>query len=85
MMLGVQRKRRIKRQVLVSTHSVDLLQDEGIAPDEVLLVIPSEKGSRIRTGKAMSEITTLLDEGLSVAEAVIPFTRPSKAAQLSLF
>jgi predicted ATPase len=85
MMFRVQRERRIKRQVLVSTHSEDLLQDEGIAPDEVLLVVPSEGGSTIRTAQAMSEITTLLDSGLSMAEAVIPYTRPADAAQLSLF
>jgi predicted ATPase len=85
MMLGVQRERGIKRQVLVSTHSGDLLWDEGIAPDEVLLVALSDKGSTIRTAQAMSEITILLESGLSMAEAVIPYTRPSDAAQLSLF
>jgi predicted ATPase len=86
MMHRVQReRRRAARQVLLSTHSSDLLLDEGIAPDEVLLFIPSEEGSRVQVGADIIEVQELLDAGLSMAEAVIPHTRPSDAAQLSLF
>jgi len=87
MMLRTQRKlkKRSIRQILFSTHSSDLLRDEGIAPDEVLLVIPSQEGSIVRLGADIDEIKQLLEAGLSVAEAVIPYTQPADAVQLSLF
>jgi hypothetical protein len=37
-------QRRTGRQIFISTHSPDLLRDEGIGLDEVLLFIPKEEG-----------------------------------------
>ncbi|MBM3240042.1 chromosome segregation protein SMC [Candidatus Poribacteria bacterium] len=85
-MIRVQRRRKSAiRQVFLSTHSIALLDDEGIAADEVLMVVPSEKGSNVRSGADISEIKQLLETGLTAAEVVIPRTRPDNAAQLSLF
>jgi hypothetical protein len=78
------RKRAI-RQVLLSTHSSDLLRDEGIAADELLLVIPTKEGSIIQVGADDKEIRQLLEAGLTAAEAVIPRTQPANAVQLSFF
>ncbi|NGZ99351.1 MAG: chromosome segregation protein SMC, partial [Nitrospira sp. WS110] len=36
-----------KRQVILSTHSADLLSDKGIAGEEVLLLTPSVEGTKI--------------------------------------
>lgn len=86
MMLRVQRERKTAlRQIILSTHSSDLLQDEGIAPDEVLLFIPSNEGSVVRLSSDIEEVERLLDSGLSMADAVIPLTRPENATQLALF
>ena len=86
MMLRVQRgRRRAVRQVLLSTHSSDLLRDEGIAADEVLLFIPSQEGSVVQVGADIAEVRQLLEAGLTAAEVVIPRTQPVNAAQLSLF
>lgn len=86
MMHRVQRgQKRAVRQVILSTHSSELLRDEGIAADEVLLVIPSEEGSRVKVGADIREIKELLEAGLPAAEVVIPYTRPPDALQLSLF
>jgi len=86
MMLRVQRgRRRAIRQVLLSTHSSDLLRDEGIAADEVLLFIPSQEGSVIQVGADIAEVRQLLEAGLTAAEVVIPRTQPVNAVQLSLF
>ncbi len=84
MMAYIQKsQRRQGRQILVSTHSSDLLQDEGIAPDEVLLLRPSPEGTKVEVSTEVTEIKRLLDAGLTVAEAVLPSTRPPKAEQLS--
>jgi predicted ATPase len=86
MIYRVQREReRAVRQVCLSTHSSDLLRDEGIAADEVLLFVPSKEGTIVRVGADIGEIRQLLEAGLSPAEVVIPHTRPSNAVQLSFF
>ena len=74
--------RKTKRQVVISTHSPDLLRDEGIGLDEVL---PKREGTVVRTAGSLDEIKPLLEGGVSLDEAVLPYTRPEHAKQLSLF
>jgi len=75
---------RTGRQVLISTHSTDLLRDEGIGLDEVLLLRPGLEGTTISAALERDEVKPLLDSGLSMAEAVMPLTRPEHAEQLPL-
>lgn len=78
-------QRRTGRQILVSTHSSDLLRDEGIGLDEALLLEPESGGTALRTAGSYSEIKALLEGGLSLADAVLPRTRPANLDQLTLF
>lgn len=78
-------QRRSGRQVIVSSHSTDLLSDPGIGLDEVLLLIPDREGTRVRAASGFTEIPLLLRGGSSLADAVIPRTRPQRAEQLALF
>lgn len=78
-------QRRTARQIFISTHSPDLLRDEGIGLDEVLLFIPKEEGTVVTAAAAYQDIQKLLEGGLSLADVVIPKTRPEKAEQLTLF
>jgi predicted ATPase len=78
-------QRRTGRQIFISTHSPDLLRDEGIGLDEVLLFIPEEEGTKVTTTDMHQDIRDLLQGGLSLADVVIPKTRPEKADQLTLF
>jgi len=68
-------QRKSSRQVLASTHSSDLLRDEGIGLDEVLLLKPSSEGTTVETAAKFGQIRPLLQSGLSVAEAVIPIAK----------
>jgi predicted ATPase len=77
-------QRRTGRQIFLSTHSPDLLRDEGIGLDEVLLLIPGSEGTQVKPAGSQREICDLLDGGLSLADAVIPRTRPEQAGQLAL-
>jgi predicted ATPase len=77
-------QRRTGRQIFLSTHSPDLLRDEGIGLDEVLLLIPGSEGTQVKPAGSQREIRDLLDGGLSLADAVIPRTRPEQAGQLAL-
>ena len=69
----------------MSTHSADLLQDSGIGMDEVLLLIPANEGTRVHTAGWNREIRQLLEAGLSMADATIPYTRPENSGQLTMF
>jgi predicted ATPase len=71
------------RQIIVSTHSYDLLRNEGIAPDEVLVLRPSDDGTRVETGMEISVVRQLVDAGLTVAEAALPSTQPPNVEKLS--
>ena len=86
MMASIQKSQRKQaRQILVSTHSSDLLRDEGIAPDEVLLLRPTSGGTTVEVSKDIIEITQLLEAGLPLADTVLPHTRPPGSEQLSFF
>jgi predicted ATPase len=75
---------RSSRQILLSTHSPDLLSDEGIAPDEIFLFIPSQKGTSVQAGVTHEEMRSLLQAGLAMPDVVMPITRPRNADQLAL-
>ena len=78
-------QRRTARQVFLSTHSPDLLRDEGVGLDEVLLLAPGSEGTEVTTAGSHEDIRDLLDGGLSIADVVIPKTRPDRVTQLTLF
>lgn len=78
-------QRRTRRQIIVSTHSADLLQDTGIGLDEVLLFFPKDEGTVIQRADELEQAKTLLAQGASLSEVVIPMTKPEKAYQLGLF
>ena len=77
-------QRRYGRQIILSTHSSDLLSDEGIGLDEVLLLQPG-KGTSVTPANSFEEVKSLLEGGSLLADAVIPHTRPDSVEQLMLF
>jgi predicted ATPase len=77
--------RRHGRQILLSTHSPELLRDEGIGLDEVLLLCPLAEGTEVRRASDHGEIKALLDGGMSLGEAILPRTRPRDVQQMLLF
>lgn len=78
-----QRQRR--RQIILSTHSADLLVDRGIAPSEIVLLVPSSEGTDAQVAANHREVSLLMEKGMSPGEAVLPLNRPSEIEQLALF
>lgn len=78
-------QRRTKRQLFLSTHSPDLLRDTGIGLDEALLFLPRTEGVQVLPAGSDLDIRRLLEAGFSLADTVIPKTRPAHADQLALF
>ncbi|GAB4132599.1 MAG: ATP-binding protein [Cyanobacteria bacterium J069] len=73
-----------RRQVMLSTHSADLLSDEGIGGEEVLLMTPTSEGTKVEVASSIQEISDLLEGGLTIADAALPRATPSQVEQLSL-
>lgn len=72
------------RQIIATTHSGDLLTDEGIGLHEVHLLTPQEEGTRVETAADITEVRALLQGGLTMGEAVLPRVSPRQPEQLSL-
>ncbi len=85
LMYRLQRAKRPQRQVLVSTHSYELVSDRGIGGHEVLMLQPTDEGTKVAVGRSHLQIRALLEAGASVADAVMPATEPRNAVQLGLF
>ena len=78
-------QRLTDRQIFISTHSPDLLRDEGIGLDEVLLFVPGVEGTSVTLAESHRDIPDLLQGGLSLADIVVPKTKPENVQQLTLF
>ena len=74
-----------KRQVLITTHSIDLLSDKGISLDEILILSPSVEGTLVSVASSIPEIKEMLLGGMNPATAILPRTNPKDIQQLSLF
>ena len=78
-------QRQRERQVIITTHSPDLLSDLGIGGEEVLLLLPEETGTRVELASSNAQIRALLESGISIGDAALPKTIPSTLEQLDLF
>ena len=78
-------QKKHKRQILISTHSTDLLSDRGIGGEEVLMLDPDVEGTQVAQAASIQEIRQLMLTGMSAAEAVFPHTEPKRLVQLELF
>ncbi len=76
-------QRQRKRQVIVSTHSIDLLSDPGIDGREVLLLEPSPEGTSVIPISELADLSRLMGAGLTAGEVVLPRTRPRQLDLLS--
>jgi predicted ATPase len=73
------------RQVIISTHSPDILRDSGIGSEEIFLFTPSNDGTVIRPGSSYDQVRQLMTSGMPLDEIIVPLTRPDSADQLARF
>lgn len=79
----MQRQAKYRRQVFITTHSEALLQDQSIDAREVIRLEPTKDGTLAQ--ETSKEDVALVSAGYSVAEVLLPKTRPVQLNQLSLF
>jgi predicted ATPase len=73
------------RQIIVSTHSPELVAEEGIGLDEVILLKPALEGTVVRPAARIEEVSRLVSAGISLPEALQANTGPADPLQLLLF
>jgi predicted ATPase len=76
----MQRQAKYRRQVFITTHSEALLQDKSINAREVISLEPTKDGTKVH--ETSSEDAARISAGYSVAEVLLPKTKPS---QINLF
>lgn len=80
----LERIRRLPpRQIFLSTHSPELLRDEGIGLDETFLFFPETEGTKVMPAASFDDVRALLEGGLDLGDAVIPKTQPPDAIHLT--
>ncbi len=80
----INRERRIKRQIIISTHSSEMLSDKGISGHEVLRLEPSPEGTLLKSSLDNQEELEQLKNGLTIADVVLPKSAPLNVHQLEL-
>ena len=71
------------RQVFITTHSYDILSNEGIAPEEVLLLTNSPEGTEVEVLSNVEKAKNILAAGFSMADVVMPLTKPWSIESMS--
>jgi len=79
----MQQQAKYRRQVFITTHSEALLHDQSMDPHEVIRLDPTKDGTLAQ--EASDEDVALVAAGYTVAEVLLPKTRPAQVKQLSLF
>lgn len=79
----IMRGRKQKRQVIITTHSEHLLKNQGIDAQNIVMLKPDHEGTKIQPVSESDQIA--LSAGFSVADVILPQTRPADIDQLGLW
>lgn len=82
-LMRMQRDKKRRRQLFISTHSEALLSNPGIDARGVLILEPQAEGSTIRSLDENEE--QWIKNGFTVAEVVLPKTKPQQVEQLGFW
>lgn len=79
----VQRSKKEARQIIITTHSYDMLSNQGISPNEVILLENTPEGTSAKKVTDIEDILPIVQAGLSIAEAVLPYIKPKKIEDIT--
>ena len=72
----INRSRKIRRQVIISTFSEEMLDNMGIGGEEVIRLEPSPDGTKLVSPMDSEEEVEQLKNGLTIADVVLPKSSP---------
>ena len=78
-----QMQRGKARQVIMTTHSYEILSNNGISSQEIVVLEPGSEGTKAYMGAQNEDIMRLLNAGFTVADAVIPITEPQQINKIN--
>lgn len=79
----VQRSTKVRRQIILTTHSEAMLNQQGIDGREVVRLVPSAEGTTIAALTKQERIA--LESGLTPAEVILNKARPVVSENFGLF
>ena len=84
---NAQQKSKTRRQVIISSHSYDLLNSDTIDPKEIMILRQGKEDTSIEPADTVKAVLDKIDVGYTPADAVIPQVVPEgiRDGQLSLF
>ena len=68
-------QRNKKRQVIITTHSYEILSNKGIRAEELVILRPSPEGTIAENALDDKAVSAMLEAGLSAADAAMAETR----------
>lgn len=68
-------QRNKKRQVIITTHSYEILSNKGIRAEELVILRPSPEGTIAENALEDKAVSAMLEAGLSAADAAMAETR----------
>lgn len=71
------------RQAIITTNSETLLREPGIGLDEVFVLRPAEEGTAVEAARAIKDIQGLMEGGIPLGEALLPYAAPDRAGELA--
>jgi predicted ATPase len=81
----LQKKKKGKRQVILTTHSYEILDNKGIPAEEILLIsTEGEEGSNVMTVALLPDVKSYLQCGTPVGNLLMSRSTPKNVEQLSL-
>jgi predicted ATPase len=73
------------RQIIVSTHSLSLVNDAGIEPREVVTLEPTHEDTKVHVGTDFPALVEIARQGQPFGHEIVGITAPPKVHQLDLF
>jgi len=80
----IHRHRKVKRQLIISTHSEEMLRGKEIGGEEVLRLEPGQEGTKLKSPMDDPGEKSLLESGLSIADVVFQKSSPKDPGQMLL-
>lgn len=80
----LQRSKKETRQVFITTHSYDMLANDGLSSNEVVLLKPSKEGTEVINAANLEDVDAELRAGFSMADAILPYTKPENVDSISM-
>lgn len=71
-------------QVILTTHSPNMLADEGVDPREVVLLQPGTEGTQAVTTDTIEQVNEVINMGFPIGDSVIPLSKPETPHRIAL-